>query len=405
MRIYVCLLLLFLIFPVCAFTQVTKIMGSVHDGATREAIPFVNIVIPGTTSGTVTDFNGNYSLEFKQNGDSIAAFLIGYNRSTKKIRPGQFQSVDIELVPQNLNLPEVTITYQGNPAETIIKKVVRNKERNALQSFQAYQYQAYTKVELDANNLSDRFKNRKIFSKFDFIWNYLDTSTLNGKSYLPVLISETMSDIYFRKFPRTKKEIITASSISGFNNESFSQFLGNLSEHVDLYNNFIPLFEKNFVSPVADFAIEYYKFYLVDSAYLGNKWCYHIMFKPRRKQELTFTGNLWINDTSFAVKRSQMRIAEDANVNFINDLEVEQDFEWTDNKFWMMTMDKLDADFNIVENSKKTVGFYGHRTTFYRNFQFDIPESKRFFRSPADVFIDPEAGNKPKDFWDGVRPE
>ena len=391
--------------PFDSSAQVTKIMGTVHDSLTKEGIPFVNVIIPGTTAGTLTDFNGNYSLEFRQKGDSIRAFLIGYNGVAKKILLNQFQSIDFELLPQNLNLPEVTIKYKGNPAEVIMEKVIRNKDKNSLQSFQSYQYEAYTKIQLDANNISEKFKNRKLLKQFDFVWNYLDTSTLNGKSYLPVFISETMSDVFFRKSPRSRKEIINASSISGFENASVSQFFGHLSEQVEIYKNFIPLFEKNFVSPVADFAIDYYKFYLVDSSFISNKWCYHLMFKPRRKQELTFSGNLWINDTSFAVKKFQMRIPDDANVNFINDLEVEQEFEWTDNLFWMLTKDVLNADFNILDNSKKTLGFYGHRTTLYRNFQFDIPESKRFFRISTDVFIDPEATAKPKVYWDTIRPE
>ncbi len=380
-------------------------MGAVHDGQTKEPIPFVNIIIPGTTAGTLTDFNGNYALEFKLKGDSVRAFLIGYGGMTKKIQRNQFQMIDFELEPQNLNLPEVIIKYQGNPAEVLMEKVIRNKDKNTLQSFQSYQYEAYTKVQLDANNISEKFRNRKMLKEFDFVWNYLDTSTLNGKSYLPVLITETMSDIYFRKSPRARKEIITASSISGLENASLSQFFGHLSEQVDVYKNFIPLFEKNFVSPVADFAIDYYKFYLVDSAFISNKWCYHVMFKPRRKQELTFTGNLWVNDTSFAVKKIQLRLADDANVNFINDLEVEQEFEWTDNLYWMLTRDVLNADFNILDNSKKTIGFYGHRTTLYKNFQFDVPESKRFFRAATDVFIEPDATKKPVEYWNQARPE
>ncbi len=380
-------------------------MGTVRNGQSNEAIPFVNIIIPGTTAGTLTDFNGNYALEFKQNGDSVRAFLIGFNGRTKKIQLNQFQTIDFELLPQNLNLPELTIKYKGNPAEILLEKVIRNKDKNNLQSFQTYQYQAYTKIQFDANNISEKFRNRKILKQFDFVWNYLDTSTLNGKSYLPVLISETMSDIYFRKSPRSKKEIITASSISGLENASVSQFFGHLSEEVDIYKNFIPLFEKNFISPIADFAIDYYKFYLVDSSFIANKWCYHIMFKPRRKQELTFSGNLWVSDTSFAIKKFQMRIADDANVNFINDLEIEQEFEWTDNMFWMLTKDILNADFNILDNSDKTLGFFGHRTTFYRNFQFDVPESKRFFRVSNDVFIDPDATLRSKDYWDTIRHE
>jgi hypothetical protein len=391
--------------PFFSFAQVTKIMGSVQDAQSKEAIPFVNIVIPGTTAGTLTDFNGNYTLEFRLKADSIKAFLIGYNGIIKKIHQNQFQTINFELSPQNLNLPEVTIKYQGNPAEVLIQKVINNKDKNSMQAFHSYQYEAYTKIQLDANNISERFRNQKILKQFDFVWSYLDTSTLNGKSYLPVFITETMSDIYFRKSPRARKEIITASSISGLENVSVSQFFGHLSEEVEIYRNFIPLFEKNFVNPVADFAIDYYKFYLVDSTFLGDKWCYHIMFKPRRKQELTFSGNLWINDTSFAVKKFHMHIADDANVNFINDLEVEQEFEWTKNSFWMLTKDVLNADFNILDNSKKTLGFYGHRTSVYRNFQFDIPEGKRFSRVSSNVFIDPEASGRSEQDWENIRPE
>ncbi len=405
MRVGFLLCLFWLIYPHTASSQVTKVMGSVTDLQSGEPIPFVNIIIPGTTAGTLTDFNGNYSMEFAQKGDSIKAFLIGYNGITKKINPNQFQTIHFELTQQNLNLPEVTIIYQGNPAEVIIKKVIQNKDKNTLQSFDTYQYEAYTKIELDANNITDQFKNRKFLRKLDFVWSYVDTSTLNGKAYLPVFITETMSDVYFRKSPRSRKEIIKASSISGLENASVSQFLGNLSEQVDVYKNFIPLFEKNFVSPISDFAIDYYKFYLVDSAFLGNNWCYHLMFKPRRHQELTFTGNLWINDTSFAVKQLSMRIAEDANMNFVNDLEVEQEYEWTNDDFWMLTRDKLNVDFNILVDSKKTIGFFGHRTTIYRNFQFDIPENKKFFRLPTSVFIEPDATKKTKEYWVETRPE
>jgi len=388
-----------------ALAQVTKIMGSVHDARSKEAIPFVNIIIPGTTAGTLTDFNGNYSLEFKQKGDSIRAFLIGYNSVVRKIQRNQFQTIDFELEAQNLDLPEVTIHYQGNPAEALLEKVIRNKEKNTLQSFETYQYEVYTKIQLDANNISEKFRNRKLLKQFDFVWNYLDTSTLSGKSFLPVLITETMSDVYFRRSPPSKKEIIRASSVSGLQNSSVSQFFGHLSEQVDIYRNFIPLFEKNFVSPIADFSIDYYKLYLVDSAFIGNQWCFHVMFKPRRPQELTFSGDLWIADTSFAVKKFRMRMAGDANVNFINEMEVEQEFEWTDNLFWMLTKDVLNVDFNIIEHTKKTIGFYGHRTTLYRNFQFDVPEEKDFHKVYSDLYIDPDATKKTEDYWSRIRPE
>jgi hypothetical protein len=401
--------LLWVVIPLClpfsAFPQLTKIMGNIMDSATGEPLPFVNIIILKTTDGTLTDFEGRYALEVNTKGDSIRFSLIGYKTITRKILKHQFQNIDLQMAEDKILLPEVTIHYTGNPAETILKKIIKNRDKNSLQSFGSYQYQAYTKIEIDANNITDKFKNRKLLKPFDFVFNYIDTSTLTGKSFLPVFLTETTSDVYFRKSPKSRKEIITGSKISGLENESVSQFLGNLSLEIDVYKDYIPLFEKNFVCPVASIGIAYYRYYLVDSAYMGNKWCYHIMYKPRHKQELTFSGNFWVNDTSFAIKKIEMRIATDANINFVNDLAIEQEYHWTNDKFWMKTKDHLVIDFNLVQKSKKVIGFFGHKTTICSDFQFDIPENKKFFSIPTDVFIEPKASDKNDAFWQEQRPE
>ena len=397
--------MIFLLLPLAGFTQVTKIMGTIRDSASGEPLPFVNIIIKGTTDGTLTDFEGRYALEVNTQGDSIRYSLMGYKTVTRPIMKHKFQSIDILMAEYKITLPEVTIHYTGNPAELILNKILLNRNKNSLQSFEAYQYHAYTKIEIDANNISDKLRNRKLFKPFDFVWRYVDTSTLTGKSYLPIFLTETTSDIYFRKNPKSRKEIITGSKISGLDNESVSQFLGNLSLEIDVYKDYIPLFEKNFVCPIASFGIESYRYYLVDSTFIGNKWCYHVMFKPRRKQELTFTGDFWVNDSSWAIKKIDMRIATDANINFVNDLAIQQEFQWTDNKFWMKTRDYLVIDFNIIQKSKKIVGFFGHKTTVFSNFQFDLSENKKFFSLPTDVFIDPKSATKDDDFWKQQRPE
>jgi hypothetical protein len=380
-------------------------MGNIKDSATSDPLPFVNIIILGTTDGTLTDFEGRYALEVNTNGDSIRFSLMGYKTVTRKILKHQFQNIDIMMVENKIMLPEITIHYRGNPAEVILDKIIKNRDNNSLQSFGSYQYHAYTKIEIDANNITDKFKNRKLLKPFGFVFNYIDTSTLTGKSFLPVFLTETTSDVFFRKNPKARKEIITGSKISGLENESVSQFLGNLSEEIDVYKDYIPLFEKNFVCPIASIGIDYYRYYLVDSAYQGDKWCYHIMFKPRHKQQLTFSGNFWVNDTSFAIKKIEMRIATDANLNFINDLAIQQEYQWADNKFWMKTKDHLVIDFNIVQKSKKIIGFFGHKTTICSDFEFDIPENKKFFSIPTDVFIEPKAADKNDTFWQEQRPE
>ncbi len=392
-------------FPIIVLSQVTKIMGTITDARSKEPLPFVNIIIKGTTVGTLTDFAGKYAIDTKVTGDSIRVSMMGYESTTKKIIKYQFQTIDFELSPINLDLPEVVIKYKGNPAEVILKKIIQNKQKNSLRSFESYQNKAYTKIELDANNISNRLKNLKLMKPFGFVFTYMDTSTVNGKAYLPVFISETMSDIYFRKSPKSKKEIITATRTSGFENLNFAQFLGNFSQEVDIYNNFIFLFEKNFISPIADFGLDYYKYYLVDSLFIGNQWCYQIMFKPRHKQELAFTGKLWAADTSYAIKKIELRIDPDANINFINDLMLQQEYEWTNQQFWMVTKDYMVADFNILDKSKRTLGFFGQRTVISSNYSFDPPDSKKFFSIPANIMEKPDASGKDENYWQENRPE
>lgn len=392
--------------PVIGYSQVTKIMGQVIDVQSKEPVPFANIIIKSTSQGTLTDFNGKYAIEINHaRNDSIRASLLGYQSITKPVSGGQFQTIDFELEAKDENLPEVVIVYTGNPADALMDSIIKYKKRNLFQSFNAYKYDSYTKIQLDANNVSERFLNRKLMQPFNFMLDYVDTSTISGKSYLPVMITETISEIYERKLPKSKKEIITASKISGLENSNMAQFLGKMSQQVDIYNNYTELFEKNFVSPIADFGRDYYNYYLIDSAFMGDKWCYHIMFKPKRKQELTYTGGLWVNDTSYAVVDINMRIAEDANINFINDLGVNQEFSKVEGSLWIKTKEKLFVDFNAVENTRKVVGAYGYKTNIYSNFDFNLPEETKIFRIPVDVKVMPNSVKQDDLYWKKIRPE
>ncbi len=392
-----------LLFPNTSFSQVTKIMGHVTDASTNEPIPFTYIILKGTTTGTITDFDGKYAIETKVVGDSITARILGYRSISKKLIREQFQVINFELYPESLNLPEIVVKYKGNPADVIMDSLIANKKKNSRPPYNTYEYDAYTKIEVDANNISEKLKNRKILKPFEFVWSYIDTSTINGKSYLPVFITETMSEVSFRNSPRSRKEDIKASKVSGLENTSVTQFLGKFSEEVNVYGNFIVLLEKNFVSPASDNGHAYYNYYLIDSTFLDNNWCYHIMFKPKRKQELTFTGSLWVNDTTWAVKKLDMHIASDANLNFINELGVKQEYSLKGDHLWMLNKDVLFADFNIVTNTKKLIGFYAVKTVSSRNFRFDIPPDDKIFSRPSNIFVTPGAETKTNEYWDTTR--
>lgn len=400
------IILVFLLTCVSVFVldaQVTKIMGIVKDTQTGEPIPFANVYFLGTTIGVTSDFEGEFSLETKNPSDTLVVSCMGYESQYTQIHKGQFQNVEFLLNSQNLNLPEVVIHAGENPADILLRKVIKNKEKNREGGYQASQYEVYSKIEIDANNISDKFQERRIFKPFRFIFDYIDTSTVNGKTYLPIFLSETISDVFIRKKPKSEKEVIKAAKVSGIENESLLQFLGNTFQQYNVYDNYISVFQKNFVSPIANFGLNHYRYYLIDSSYLSDKWCYKIMFKPRRKQELTFTGHFWVNDTTYAIKSFEIKIADDANLNYINDIVIAQEYEQIDGKYWMVTVDKWIGDFNIFDDNYTALGSFAKKTTTYRDFVFDEPKDDKFYSLPTAVIVSEKAYEKDVDFWDANR--
>ncbi|MEI8204282.1 MAG: DUF5686 family protein [Bacteroidota bacterium] len=383
--------------------QTTRIYGKIIDAKTNEPVPFVNVFFKEKNIGTTSSFEGIFALETKNASDTIETSLVGYIPQKIKIKRNTYQEINIQLVPSMYALNEVVIQYEENPAEVLLKKVIKNKEKNDIKGLDAYQYEVYNKIQFDANNITERFKNNRLLHPFKFIFNNMDTSIINGKTYLPAMISEAISDVYYRKSPKASIEIIKGSKISGLKDASISQFLGDMYQKVDIYDNYIMLFEKNFVSPAANFGTLFYKYYLTDSTFIDNQWCYKIMFKPRRPQELTFAGEMWIHDTSFAVKEVDMRIMKDVNINFINDIVVKQKYTLTNYGQWMLSKDQLIVDFNLVLNIKNTLGLYGTKTASYRDFVFNQPKPDKFYNVDSKIITEEDAMQRTDDYWKTMR--
>ncbi len=388
------------------FSQVTKVSGRVYDPLTGEPISFATLLFTGTTVGKNADINGNYSIETNLMVDSLKATFIGYLPASVKVKRGQTQTIDIAMRVNKFDLPEVTINAGENPAIILLKKVLDNKPNNDRDRLQAYNYEAYNKIEFDINKVTEKFTKRRLFKPFKFVFDYIDSSGSNQLPFLPVFLTESVSDVYYRKNPILKKEIVKASKISGVENKTVSQYLGDLYSNINIYDPYIYLFSKGFVSPISGVAQAYYKYMLVDSMYLNDKWCYKITFHPRRKQELTFAGDFWVHDTTFAIRKVNMHITGDANINFIEDLAFVQDYDYVLDRQWMLTKEVLVVNLAPTETkSKETTGFIGRKTTFYRNFELDQPKDESFFRDGNEVILKEDAYTKGAAFWDSTRGE
>ncbi len=385
--------------------QITNVHGRVFDALTNEPVPFAAVFFNGA-SGTTTDDKGFYKLQTDRHVDSVSVNYIGYLPAAIRVAGGKTQEINFALRQNKFDLPDVVVVAGENPADIIMKKVIENKPKHNSDNLDAFQYESYNKLEFDINNITEKFKNNKLFKPFRFIFDNVDSTSTNKKPYLPVFIAETVSDVYHRKNPSGRKEVIKANKISGVENETVTSYLGDFYSHINVYDNYIYLFSKGFVSPVAGFGSLYYKYYLYDSTFIGNKWCYRIKFKPRRKQELTFSGEMWINDSTYAIKKINMRIADDANINYIEDLAFVDEFDCIDNTFWMLKKEVLVLNIAADETiQKEPMGFIGRKTTYYSNYVINKPMPSRFYGGGTEVEVNDDSREKNTTYWDSARVE
>jgi hypothetical protein len=280
-------------------------------------VPFASVSFLDTNIGSVTDFDGIFFLDAHTDSKRIIFNCIGYKNDTLEIVNDQYQDYIVYLVPESYTIEEVVVNAGENPANILMKKVLRNKKHNNTNRLQTYSYEQYTKMQVDLNNFNPTVKNDKLLKDFAKTFEGMDTSSATGKIYMPIIISETLSDYYFQSFPRQRKERIKALNVAGVENISAGQFTGQMYVDFNFYMNFMNILEKQFISPLSQAALITYEYYLIDSAFIDNSWCYHMTFKPKRSHEFTFRGDMWITDSTYALKQISAHMSETANLEFV----------------------------------------------------------------------------------------
>ncbi len=390
----------FLLLNLCFYGQYT-IRGKVFSSNNKEPLPFVSVIIKGTTIGAQSDFDGNYIIKTNKLGDSVVASYVGYKNTVRRINKNlEAQEINIPMDDAGgFALEEVVIKAGENPAHRIIRNCVKRKVVNNKTSLTSYEYEAYNKLEFDLNRIPKEMRDKKLLKPISFIFNNVDSSNSGEKPSLPFFIVENLSEFYYKKNPTRKKEVVIASKITGLENSSISQVLGDMYQNINVYDNNILVFNKQMPSPLSENGLFYYKYFLEDSAFEGNKYIYHIRFKPKRTQELSFVGNMWIADTTWGVKRLEMSMPKDANINFINSVNVIQEFSYSDS-VWFLTKDRLVIDF---APTKKAIGFYGRKTSSYKKLILNKPKLDKFYEFGDKIVVEDSVSKKSDEFWNQNR--
>jgi hypothetical protein len=391
---------LIFLFSVNSIAQ-TKVSGVIYDEY-NQTVPYANVCFKGTRECVTSNEDGRFYIESQSNYQAIMISFVGF--TTKEIKLEKAVNYNMKMAFDGANTLEEVKIYSGkvskknNPAIDILRKIWARKRKNGLKMFNQYQMDKYEKVEFDMNTIDSAFMKNKIFKGMEFVFNQVDTSKITGKTYLPIFINEAISEVYGDNKAGKIKEILKANKNSGLrNDDGVNTFIKDLYSEYDIYNNYINFFDKSFTSPLSRTGIDVYNYVLTDSTFINKKWCYNIVYYPRRKNELTFKGDFWVNDSTWAIKDINMAVTKSANINWVKDIYIEQEFDVLNDSVFLLTRDYMMSDF-ALNKKEESKGVYGKRTTLYKNHIFNQEKPAKFYKDDVN-FIDNEVYAKNDDYW------
>ena len=403
---------LLLAFAWVAKSQNYMIKGIVTDSITGEPLPYVAVILKGTTIGATTDLDGAFTLSSSSKVRTLQVSYLGYTEKELKFVPGKAEHLKIQLAPTSINLSEVIIKpgkeryrKKDNPAVTFIKNAIARRESNDPRNHDYFRYDQYEKMVFAMNDYQPKPKKDGKAGKFDFLTEFIDTLEV-GKTILPVSEREKIQTVYYRKDPKTEKRVVQATKAAGvdevFSRDGMQQFLNEVFREVNIFQNDIPLFLNRFVSPMSTMGPNFYKYYLLDTVEVAGQKCVDLGFAPFTPETFGFTGHLFITlDSTYFVQKVKLNVPKKINLNFVGGMTIEQTFDRAPDGTRIITKDDINVDFKLTEKSK---GMYARRLNIYSNQAFEGPDDPKVFEESAPIIIPMEAYRRSADFWEENRP-
>ena len=402
---------LFLLSLFVSISTSAQIKGVITDSLTNEPLMYITVQYEGKGVGGISNANGEYQVENRKGWDELTFSAIGYITKKVKLKPGT-RTLNVKLQPDDILLSEVVVkpkkekySRKNNPAVEFMKKVIENKKALKLEENDYYQYQKYEKMKMSLNDVTPDKMEKGIYKKFSFFKDQVEVSPKTSKMILPISIKETASKTIFRKNPKSEKTIIEGMNSTGieefFNTgDMLGTILTDVFSDINIYDDDIRLLQRRFVSPIGRGAISFYKYYLMDTLMVDKQECVHLTFVPQNPQDFGFTGHLYVvKDSTYAVKKCTMNLPKKTGVNFVENLDIVQQFEQLPDSNWVLTDDDMTVELHFVKGIQ---GLEVQRTTKYSDYQFAEIEP-RLFRLKGNVIKEANMLAKSDEYWAKVR--
>ena len=405
-----CLLFLFFIiieaFNLCA----QNITGTVTDEKTGAALPFVNVFYDGG-HGVQTDSAGHYSLP-KKNG-KLSFSLIGYVSKSFVIK--EATRLDVALSVDNIELGVAVVkskktkySRKNNPAVIMMQKVIAAKKKSDLSVHPYYSYNKYQKLTFALNEISDKVFEEGGLKKVPFLKEHVEVCPETGKKILPISVDETVTQLIYRKNPKSEKQIILGQRSNGINDllstgDILTTLIKDCFTDVDIYDDEVRLLQYPFHSPISTrSAISFYRYFIEDTVMIGKDKCFELSFTPNNPQDFGFSGTLYIMaDSSYRVRKIEMGIPRHSDVNYVDNMMITQEFAQLPSGEQVLITDEMLVQLKIAKFIQR---FQVKRLTEYSDYSLEpIPDKK--FKFNGVVKKEPYAMMQDNDFWKNYRAE
>jgi len=401
-------LLLLLFFSLTTHAQ---LRGVVVDAEKGDTILYPSATYRGHHIAVSGNAMGEYTIE-RHNGWQLTFTAVGYKPKTITINASTPEVLNVKLKPDTRQLAEVVVkskrakySRKNNPAVELMKRVIAAKKRTNLENHDYLSYTKYQKLTMAINDITPADMDSGFIGKHKWLLDQVETSSYNGKLILPLTVDETVTQHLYRKDPKDTKDIVMGQSSSGVNQliqtgDIMTVAMKDVFTDVDIYDDQVRLLQYPFTSPIGKDAIAFYRFYIEDTVYVDHDLCYHLQFIPNNQQDFGFRGELYIlADSSLHVKRCNLTIPKRSDVNFVENLQIQQEYRKLPNGEWALSVDDMIVEMKVAKFLSKVLIT---RTTRLSDYDFQ-PLAKQLFKGKAKIKREADSQMRDEAFWNKYR--
>lgn len=387
-----------------------RIKGIIRDSITEAPIARASIMLENTDRGVLSNDQGLFEMVVPVGEHNLTVNCLGYIRKVIPINRSSLDLYAVYLQPSATELAELKVkrskySKKNNPAVEFVKKIKRLGAESDPYRLPAYNYRSYRKVTIAVDNFNTDPEQSTILRKMPQLVEHIDTSALSGLPVLNIAVKENKSQTFSRNKGSLRREIVEGIRSEGIDEiadqQSMETFYDDVLREIDLYSDNINLLQNRFVSPLSKIGPDFYKYFLTDTIEVSGEPCITLAFYPRNKSMFGFNGHLYIgvNDSTMFVRRADLTVPADINLNFVDKLQIVQNFDKAPDGTRLKTSDDLQL---VVRAVAGTPALYIRRQLAYTDHNFDIV-SDTIFVGLGERRIEKDARQRDSTYWASER--